>query len=77
MSPDLTPRDTIAPVEVGPADRRKHRRYPVQFDLRYKLSRNQQLVQRGLGKVHDFSDGGVFFTADQSLCRLAGSDRWC
>jgi hypothetical protein len=66
MSPDLAIRaHFVAPDEL--ADRRSHQRYPVELDLRYKLSYGRQTLNRGLGKTRDISTKGVFFRADQPL----------
>ena len=58
----------VAP-DVLPTDRRSHRRYPVELDLRYKLIYGRRVLNGGLGKTRDISTKGVFFRADQALPR--------
>lgn len=66
MSPTVTPR----PARAGSEPRNLEsavKRYPVQFDLCYKLVRTGQVLERGLGKTREFSQGKVRFSADRIL----------
>lgn len=67
MSPDLALRDVCASPDVVRANRRLHQRYPIELDLRYKLIHGRQVLNVGVGKTHDISTKGVFFSADQAL----------
>jgi hypothetical protein len=67
MSPDLAKRAACASPDVLPANRRLHQRYPIELDLRYKLIHGRQVLNGGVGKTHDISTNGVFFSADQAL----------
>ena len=69
MSPDLAPRAALASPDVLPSDRRSHQRYPIELDLRYRLIHRQQVLNGGVGKTHDISTKGVFFSADEALPR--------
>ena len=72
MSP--VPARRSASIAPAPAERRMDRRYPVRFELRYKLTRKEQVVWRGTGRTRDFSRRGLFFTADQNLPVGAGAE---
>ena len=67
MSPDLALRVACASPGGPPANRRLHQRYPIELDLRYKLIHGRQVLNGGVGKTHDISTKGVFFSADQAL----------
>ena len=67
MSPDLALRAASASPDGLPANRRLHQRYPIELDLRYKLIHGRQVLNGGVGKTHDISTKGVFFSADQAL----------
>jgi hypothetical protein len=66
MSPNLTERrarvDARFPGVAGSG-----RRYPVEFDLRYKLLHGSQVTGRGLGRTREFCDGTVSFSVDRTL----------
>jgi hypothetical protein len=63
--PDLTPRRAGVDPAV-PAAGRSNRRYPVQFDLRYKVLRGGAPL-RGIGVTREFSSTEVQFAADRDL----------
>lgn len=67
MFPAPARRITLTAATASPSERRSHRRYPVQFNLQYKLSRNQTETRQGVGRTRDFSRGGLYFDADQYL----------
>src|SRR5258707_6128567 len=67
MSPDLSLRAPCACPDGLPANRRLHQRYPIELDLRYKLIHGRQVLNGSVGKTHDISTKGVFFSADQAL----------
>jgi len=66
MSPDLARRNSVAD-DVVLIERRSHKRYPIELDLRYKLFNRARVMQEGLGRTCDLSTGGVLFRLDQSL----------
>ncbi len=48
-------------------DRRRHKRYPIVRDLRYKILRRGSKPESGLGKTVDVSSKGVVFTTERPL----------
>lgn len=66
MSPTVTPRPARAGSELRKIGSAVNR-YPVQFDLSYKLVRGGQVLERGPGKTQEFSQGNVRFSADRIL----------
>jgi len=48
-------------------DRRRHRRYPLRLEVRYKLLHVGHAVQTGSGRTLNVSTGGVLFEVDRAL----------
>ncbi len=48
-------------------DRRRSRRYPINLDLRYKVTRGRRLVEMGSGQTLDMSSDGVAFSTGHVL----------
>jgi hypothetical protein len=48
-------------------DRRKHRRYQIQLDLKWKLIRRRRVLDTGVGQTIDVSSGGILFDAGRHL----------
>lgn len=63
-------RDTIA------GDRRRHRRYAICLNLKYKITRGKRLVDTGSGQTRNMSTGGVAFTTDQPLPVGTAAELW-
>jgi len=48
-------------------ERRRHRRYPLRLEVRYKLLHVGHTVQTGSGRTVNLSTGGVLFEVDRAL----------
>src|SRR5580658_750251 len=48
-------------------ERRNHRRYDMQLELRWKLVRRRRVIDNGVGHTLDLSSGGVRFHAGREL----------
>jgi hypothetical protein len=48
-------------------DRRRHRRYQLQLDLKWKLIRRRRVLDTGIGQTIDVSSGGILFDAGRHL----------
>ena len=69
MSPDLAFAATGAAARTQLIDRRSHHRYPVEVQVRYRLSDRHGTVAEGTGLTHNLSTGGICFTGSQSCAR--------
>ena len=49
------------------AERRRHRRYGIILDLRWKVLRRRKVIHFGTGASVDFSRGGILFDAGRTL----------
>lgn len=65
MSPNVPSRRANA-FEI-PVTGRSNRSYPVQLDLRYKVVRDGQPAEHGIGRTRQFSSSELVFTADGRL----------
>jgi hypothetical protein len=48
-------------------DRRQHRRYRLQMELKWKLIRRRRVLDTGTGQMIDVSSGGILFDAGRPL----------
>lgn len=48
-------------------DRREHRRYQLQMELKWKLIRRRRVLDTGTGQMIDVSSGGILFDAGRPL----------
>ena len=48
-------------------DRRQHRRYHLQLELKWKLVRRRRVLDTGTGHTLDISSGGILFDAGRRL----------
>ncbi len=48
-------------------ERRSHRRYAIEAEVRYRIARQGRPVQEGTGYVINLSTGGVLFEAQDAL----------
>ena len=51
-------------TEIG-ADRRDGRRYDIDLNLQYKVIRQYQVCQSGMGKTVNLSGGGIAIEIDE------------
>jgi c-di-GMP-binding flagellar brake protein YcgR len=49
------------------SERRAHRRYSIQTDLEYRITKSHKTVQTGCGQTIDISTGGILFEAAMAL----------
>jgi hypothetical protein len=54
-------------MELIHEDRREDRRYPIEMQLRYKVTPRGHAPLLGAGRTLNVSSGGVVFNGDQSL----------
>lgn len=54
-------------AETIPGDRRRDRRYTLDLELRYKVSRGRRVLQAGVGRTTDISSRGVAFETQEPL----------
>jgi hypothetical protein len=57
-------------------DRRANRRYGLNLQLRYKVTRGKRLIEMGSGQTLDISSGGVSFSTGQLLPPGAFAELW-
>lgn len=57
MSPALT--TSARTASVGPSDRRLHQRYPITFEVEYKLLDGNGFQRKGFCRTINISTGGV------------------
>ncbi|MFB3828626.1 MAG: PilZ domain-containing protein [Bryobacteraceae bacterium] len=57
-------------------DRRKHRRYGLTLELRYKSLKGRRVIEMGYGTTCDLSVGGLAFFSDQALPQGAAVEIW-
>jgi hypothetical protein len=48
-------------------ERRQHRRYLLEMELRWKLIRRRRVLETGIGHTIDLSSGGILFNAGRPL----------
>jgi hypothetical protein len=65
-----------ADMEPTYGDRRDSRRYQLNLELRYKVTRGRHLVEMGTGQTVDVSSGGVSFSTSQFLPPGAFAELW-
>ena len=56
-----------AKLAVNTEDRRTKARFPVQRELRYKVLKNNAVIETGVGRTLNLSSGGVAFYVDKEL----------
>jgi len=54
-------------MQMRSIERRARVRFPMQFELRYKLLEGDAIIASGAGATCDMSSGGVAFTSDLPL----------
>jgi hypothetical protein len=69
MSPDLAFAATGASARIQIVDRRLHHRYPIEVEVRYRLSDRHGIVAQGKGITHNLSTGGICFFGSQSSAK--------
>ena len=55
------------PEEKKQIERRSKTRFPIHRDLRYKLLRDDVILESGIGETIDMASGGVAFQIDRPL----------
>lgn len=66
-------------IGKDPNDRRKKARFPMQRELRYKVLRDNRVVEIGTGRTVNLGSGGVAFRIDHELatgCLIELSISW-
>ena len=66
--------DTIPETIRG--ERRHDRRYALDLQLRYKVTRGKQVLRTGTGRTTDISSRGVAFVTDQPLPLRNTAELW-
>ena len=66
MSPAPAQSRSVLPRKT-PGDKRRHRRYLISLNLRYKLMEGSRTLHLGHGKTLNMSSHGVLFQADDIL----------
>lgn len=57
-------------------DRRANRRYELNLQLRYRVTRGKRLIEVGSGQTLDISSGGISFSTGQFLPPGAFAELW-
>lgn len=59
--------EPVTQTEAIAGERRCHRRYDINLEVRWKLLRRRKVVDAGAGRTVDLSSGGILFEAGQTL----------
>jgi len=57
----------MMPEQKKEIERRSKMRFPIRRDVRYKLVRDDVVIESGLGETTDMASGGVAFQMDHPL----------
>ncbi|MBZ5727274.1 MAG: PilZ domain-containing protein [Acidobacteriia bacterium] len=67
MQPQTGWIERLREMEGISGDRRNHRRYDMQLQLRWRLIRRRRVLESGLGQTIDLSSGGIRFEPGRRL----------